>query len=74
MFQTLVFPRKNFPTIFNCFGGQKCKLSNEIKIPGDSIIYCLFVIWDFWPHGMYNWKHVFTKDFVVRIPTFSNLS
>lgn len=40
---TLGFPRKTFINRVNCLrvGGQKFKLSDEIKTPEDSI-YCLF--------------------------------
>lgn len=52
MFQNLVFPRKTFAAIFNCFGGQKFKLSDGIKTPED-LIYCPFDTRYFWPHGVY---------------------
>lgn len=53
MVQSLVFPRKTFFTLFNCFGGQKFKLSDEIKTPED-LIYCLSDIWYIWPHSLYD--------------------
>lgn len=37
----LDFPRTTLATIFNYFGGQKCKLSGKIKTPKGSI-YWLF--------------------------------
>lgn len=73
MFQSLVFSRKTFSALFNCFGGQKFKLSDEIKTPEDSI-YCLSDTWYFWLHSVYDWKPAFTQDFAVRVLTFSNLS
>lgn len=75
MFQNLVFPKTIFTTIFNCFGVQKCKFSDEIKTPKGSIDH-FFDTYQYylWLYSVCDQKPVFTPDFAIRILTFCNFS
>lgn len=67
------FPRQPLPPYLFVLGGQKCKFSDELKIPKGSISH-LFDAYYFRLYSMRDQKPVSTPDFAIRILTISSLS